>query len=322
MSRFRFNAKNVFLTYPQCDKTKDELQQFLKQLDPRPAEWAIAQEHHQDGSLHLHAVVGYPSKINIRDQRHWDFEGHHPNIGPVRNLRATCDYIRKEDPEPLYGGSGGACSFGPRAEGGSGRKARDDGKYIELARGGDYKAALACFTERYPKEYVLRKTQVEENLRGMAKRVRGAVSYGLETFQEAAEGWDRTERTLFLWGPSGTGKTEYAKALLGTEVLLVRHMDQLKGLNEEHTGIVFDDCGFHHWPRESVIHLLDLKNDSGINVKHGCVVIHAGLPRVVTHNFDRDNVFPACAAGAIDRRLFVVHVDADIRLLNEEHADA
>lgn len=293
---FRFNAKNVFLTYPKCAETKEALVEWAKKLDPKPLQWCVAQEKHADGSLHLHCLLGYGGKINIRDQRHWDFNGHHPNIGPVRNINATLNYLHKEDEAPIISGF----VLGKR-----GREV-DPGDYLRLAESGEFGGAVAEFKRLYPKEYALNKPRVEDNLRAMGP-ARMVQLFPLESFEDVAQGWVREEKALFLHGPSGTGKTEYAKALIGEGALLVRHMDQLKRISPDTKGIIFDDMSFQHWPREAVIHLCDLKNDSGINVKHGCVTIPAGLPRIITHNFV-DGVFPADPAGAIERRVFYVGV--------------
>ena len=64
-------------------------------------------------------------------------------------------------------------------------------------------------------------------------------------------------RVLFIWGLTGTGKTQFACHLLDSP-LLVRSMDQLREFDAAlHDGIVFDDMSFAHLPRESCIHLLD-----------------------------------------------------------------
>lgn len=296
---FRFNARAAFLTYPKCDGRKEDLVEFLDALDPKPTDIAACQEEHKDGTKHLHALIRYGAKVNIKNARHWDWNGHHPNVGPVRNQAASLKYLQKEDGEPIIRGfiDVGGGSHGGR--GGDG-----DGKYIELARSGMVSEAIEEFSRQHPRDYVINKTRCEENLRAMSKKPK-RLTYSLDQFQEAAEGWDRRLQALLLYGATGTGKTEYAKALIGEGYLLIRHMDQLKELTSETTGIIFDDMSFFHWPRESCIHLLDLNNDSGINVKHGCVTIPAGLPRIFTSNFDRHTIFPVDTAGAIDRRLFV-----------------
>jgi len=116
------------------------------------------------------------------------------------------------------------------------------------------------------------------------------------------ENWRRDKESLWLVGETGLGKTEYALSLFKTP-LLVSHMDQLKQLTPEHDGIVFDDVSIKHWPREAGIHLTDVQNKRGINVKHSCVVLRKGLQRVFTSNVA---IFPEDPTGAIKRRVHCV----------------
>lgn len=89
---------------------------------------------------------------------------------------------------------------------------------------------------------------------------------------------------LLLWGPSGTGKTNFALSHFESP-LLVRHMDQLRGRDlSEYDGIVFDDMSFKHIPKEGVIHMLDMDFDAVIHVRYGVVTIPAGMKRIYTHN--------------------------------------
>lgn len=76
--------------------------------------------------------------------------------------------------------------------------------------------------------------------------------------------------------------------------------------------IIFDDMCFTHWPRESVIHLLDIEEETQINVKHGMVVIPAGTIRIITTNLERENLFPPDAAGSIDRRILFVRIQSEM----------
>lgn len=73
--------------------------------------------------------------------------------------------------------------------------------------------------------------------------------------------------TVFITGPAGIGKTQFAKAHF-KNALIVSHMDTLKQFNpDEHDGIIFDDMTFAHYPREAVIHLLDWEEDRDIHCR-------------------------------------------------------
>lgn len=89
---FRLSAKRVFLTYPQLgDITHDELHTFLGTHGDVYSGW----ESHQDGGTHLHAIVTSFTKFNIRSDRYFDYRGKHPNFQPIRDLRATSNYVGK-----------------------------------------------------------------------------------------------------------------------------------------------------------------------------------------------------------------------------------
>jgi len=92
---------------------------------------------------------------------------------------------------------------------------------------------------------------------------------------------------VHLWGPTGTGKTQYAMAHFKSP-LMVRHMDQLTQFDpKKHDGIVFDDMTFNHLPPTAVIHLLDWDMPSAIHVRYTTAVIPAKTKRIITSN-DRD----------------------------------
>lgn len=148
-------------------------------------------------------------------------------------------------------------------------------------------------------------------------------------------------KALVISGAPGFGKTQLAKTIF-KRPLLVRHPDKLKQLDENlHDGIIFDDQAYAHWPRESVIHLMDLEEETDINVKNSMVTIPAGFPRVFCTNryhtnidgginlrvfkhdqdgslsIDKDKSFlPAKLRpgdNAIDRRIVHIHFHSDIR---------
>lgn len=96
MPQFRIQGKTFFLTYPQCDRAKEDLHAYIKSLDPTAVLAIITcKEEHEDGSPHLHCVVQYTTRKDIRDERYYDYEGFHPNIQTCRSPKASVTYVMK-----------------------------------------------------------------------------------------------------------------------------------------------------------------------------------------------------------------------------------
>jgi len=92
---FRLQTSTLFLTYPRCDISKETLLEKLQEV-LSIADYAISKELHQDGTPHLHAFIKLSSKLNTRDPRYLDVDGHHPNITRPRSIKAVVDYILKD----------------------------------------------------------------------------------------------------------------------------------------------------------------------------------------------------------------------------------
>lgn len=92
---YRFNAETIFLTYPQCDLTKETLLVRLHALF-EIKEYVVAEEKHADGSPHLHAFLKLCRKINRTTPDFADVDGFHPNIQAPRSVKAVIEYVRKD----------------------------------------------------------------------------------------------------------------------------------------------------------------------------------------------------------------------------------
>jgi len=92
---FRFAAKRVFLTYPQCGElSKQTVVEFLR--DQRSAPWyCVALEQHEDGGNHIHAYAEWTSRVETTDARYFDVDGRHPNVQSVRSVANVLKYIQK-----------------------------------------------------------------------------------------------------------------------------------------------------------------------------------------------------------------------------------
>lgn len=97
---WRFQAINVFLTYPQCNIPKERVLELLKAIRPIK-DYCIAEELHQDGTPHIHAWVCFVTKVNTQVVTFFDLiEGertYHPNIQKPRSIKHVQEYITKDE---------------------------------------------------------------------------------------------------------------------------------------------------------------------------------------------------------------------------------
>ena len=98
---FQINSSILFLTYPQCNETKEDLFDFLlnktNQKGEKPDEVLVAHELHQEGTDHLHAYAKYPSPFRTRNCKEFDFNGFHGNYQAARSAKNVLKYCTKKE---------------------------------------------------------------------------------------------------------------------------------------------------------------------------------------------------------------------------------
>lgn len=93
--RFRFQGKNVLLTYAQAHNiTKDMLFNFLIQMGAEKC--VVGRELHEDGNQHFHALVEFKKKVSTRRPDYFDFMGYHPNIVRPESIEGSYKYVTKD----------------------------------------------------------------------------------------------------------------------------------------------------------------------------------------------------------------------------------
>jgi len=320
--RFEYHAAQLFLTYSQVplELSKEDLLEHLREVFPSMDVCWIGLELHRDGGHHFHAYLHFAPKLHARDSAVADIEvggvSYHPNWSSVKSSQAVKTYVKKD---------GDYLIWPPDADPGEAPKsAKQVGKRcIELAVDGKVDEAIKYLREFDSGRWLVHGSSMEANLRRIAPSMEHP-EFELDDFVNVpyeVERWRDCEaltHSLVLVGESGWGKTALAKVLLGSGYVFVRHMDALKRhdlMSPYVSGIIFDDMSFRHWSCDHVKHLVDVAEESHINVKHSIAVIPKGLPRIFTAN--RADIF-ACGdatqadAVAIDRRIRVVVLDESL----------
>jgi len=257
------------------------------------------------------------SEKDVRAGSYFNVGGEHPNIKIWSRAGGSTydqwflnhwEYCKKEDPTPYIVGE----------EPKENRKRKRNEIFteaIELARLHDVQRGMEFLEKNAPFDLLTKYEQIHRalvRLRQMRQNLQ-APARSVEDFPHAppvVDSW----RVLYINGPTGLGKTQWARSLL-PEATVVSHRDQLRDCDFS-KGIIFDDFDVSHWPPTAVIHLLDWDEPRGLDVKHGHVVIPPHTRKIFTHNreFDRwlspdatDEQVAACR-----RRLHVINIHVSL----------
>jgi len=305
----RIQSKVILLTWSQAPNlSKEMIRDHLATLGEISG-LVVGQEAHTDGGTHFHACVIYKKAIR-KQLKSFSILGRHADIrcaNAKRGPLAQCvmnywTYAQKEDPNPLIQGVAPVLK---RSKNEIYREA------IDLAEKESVAAAMDHLNAMAPMDYVQRMDQLTRSLTAHRdKKMRVTIPprnvSDFENAPEVPEDW----KVLFLWGKTGLGKTQFAKALL-PEATIVRHRNQLNQCDFT-KGIIFDDFDVSHWPPSAVIHLLDWDEVSGIDVKYGMVTIPPRTRKIFTFNKRPDAWAPLTneeTFQAILRRMHVIELN-------------
>lgn len=292
------NSKSFFLTYPRTDVSKNDLLQFLR-TKGTIVEYVIGREAHADGTPHLHAAIKYDKAIR-GTTRMFDFrinadEVRHPNIQSPRRFQACKSYCKKD---------------------GDFIEDKEDQDIIIL----DEEESLSEICKRYNTylewlEYCIKEKISFQYAQAFWNDIHldvvtirpddnilGEIREPLSSYR-----WNHDQYPVIsIIGPSGIGKTTWARTQAIKPALFISHIDQLKLFKAGyHKTIIFDDMNISHWPRESQIHLLDWDNPRAIHLRHIVATIPRGIYKIFTSNNDILNL----SDPAINRRIRTVRIN-------------
>jgi hypothetical protein len=152
---FRLAAKSVFLTYPKCHLEPDKFVEGVEKFGF--SEYYAVREDHKDNTPHYHVLGEWKSKKNIKNARHFDIDGYHPNIQSTRNRLAAWRYIHKTKGRSTHVG-------GDMAMPGSVKKEMKDGWWTESVNITDKDKFVSRIKAEAPREYILNYNNIRSYL--------------------------------------------------------------------------------------------------------------------------------------------------------------
>lgn len=189
----------------------------------------VGRELHEDGFPHLHAFVCFTKQKDVRNPRYFDFRGHHGNYQSCIDTLAWITYCKKD---------------GDFIEWGDVPKAKR--KWNEVLSAGSKEEALSIAAEVSPRDYVLSFDRIESFLAKKFKPVLPEYTpdFTFQTIPNIVQVWkdqmhERRPKSLILWGPTRTGKTELARSF--GKHMYFNGLFNLDKLDPDATYAVFDD---------------------------------------------------------------------------------
>lgn len=298
---FHFDGTLFFNTYAQCSLSVQELHDALQAI--RPLKWIrICVERHQDGNPHLHTVGCFSSRLQSRNPRIFDVSGFHPNIQRPRCAAHCLKYVAKHSE---------FTDFGPVPTVGRGkRSARELFEAAPHLSEPEYwlQAAESGVNFQYAKKF--RDLQFKDPKLEVAEGYIGNLDWESEFLRQL-----EPASTTVLVGPTGHGKTSWAKRVIPKPALIVSQIEDLRGfVAGYHKGIIFDDMCFDHTPVTSQIHLLDWDQPRSIFCRYSNAFIPANTPKIFTCNR-----FPFTMGDAAIMRRINLYVDLEFSVVSRSN---
>nr|CDO50000.1 replication associated protien [Chilli leaf curl virus]CDO50018.1 replication associated protien [Chilli leaf curl virus] len=299
--RFNINAKNYFLTYPNCSLTKEEALSQLQNLDTPVNKLFIrvCRELHENGEPHLHVLVQFEGKYQCTNNRFFDLISptrsthFHPNIQRAKSSSDVKAYVEKDGD---FIDSGVFQIDGRSARGGC-QSAND--AYAEAINSGSKAAALNILREKAPKDYVLQFHNLNANLDRIFTPppdvyVSPFLSSSFDQVPDELEEWASVNvvgaaarplrpMSIVIEGDSRTGKTMWARSL-GPHNYLCGHLDlSPKVYSNDASYNVIDDVDPHYLKHFK--EFMGAQRDWQSNTKYGKPVqIKGGIPAIFLCN--------------------------------------
>jgi len=281
---FRIQATHLFLTYPQCPLDFDDVYNHLLNLkfNDNPVELlCVGREFHEDGSPHYHTYLKFQRKINLRNPNFFNIGSYHCNIQKCKSTNDTLKYVTKDGDfrtnfELKIKYTLSECLS----------RANDEDEFVKLGLqsmdwkfGSSYTSLIKLFREKQKekRQLVWNPLYKIEDF----KMVEIDLILGVSGIAAHVKNGNRT-KSLWLWGPSRTGKTALARSI-GVHAYL-HEIWNADNLSDEAEYTVYDDFQWEILSRQYKSLLGCMKDITVTDKYRGKRNLEYNMPAIVITN--------------------------------------
>lgn len=314
--KFRARSKTFFLTFAQCDETKEAAAKRIAEREVDLDWYIVASEAHADGNPHLHVVLRYKAELSTNDQKRFNYIGQkQANIVRPRDIKATVAYVTKGGDYQAEGIDVPAFLEAAKSK----KSTAHTIAATSLLNGTTIEALLAenpgyvLNNLRKLKEFSAYLTEIE-----VAKQARSLKPFTLKitTVSDVKEikiGFPREsgDKHYWIYGPTAVGKTTRVLDPLRNHGsgFAIPYNNDYNGYNDEYQFLYCDE-----FRGQLTSFCLNQLCDGGLmklNTKGGTVVKRKNLPIVVISNFPPSEVYKdATVISTVERRFNIIHLEA------------
>lgn len=327
---FRLDARQLFLTYPQCPMSKEAALEALKEKFPKWTYICVSRELHEDGNPHLHAYLELSQRTSFYDARFADLGSQHGKYERAAKPANALEYVKKDRDFVSTGAD-------PLFE--EPKEKVTDLVALRILDGEDLSTLVKEQTFPGSMMMNLKKIQDYENyVRSLSgpKEVLKEFAWTMSPVIRPIQEWIKKnliigcsgetptrklrQKQLFLWGPPKMGKSTLIEILAKCfETYFMPHMSSnsvfVCGWNRKIKLVIFDEF-FSSFPVSFMNQFL-CGQHMRLNTKGGSVMKTINPAIIVCSNDDPKSMYPNCSdrvREAFLSRFKIVYVDEFLKV--------